>query len=138
MPDFKAHREARTQVKESDARYIYAAFQGGGAKAVAYAGAVKAVYEQGYRFRGLSGTSAGAISATLLAADYSPDEIASKIPELLKCVRRTPWIVLHLGARSARDRHLLLGETTYRTGADAPGQGSRNSRWRGRYLCRAF
>ena len=56
-------------------------FEGGGAKGSAFVGALQALAEQGHRTRRLIGTSAGAITATLLAAGYSPDEMLVAINE---------------------------------------------------------
>jgi NTE family protein len=44
------------------------ALEGGGVKGIGLVGAVLALSEAGYRFRGVAGTSAGAIAATLIAA----------------------------------------------------------------------
>ncbi len=44
------------------------ALEGGGVKGIGLAGAVLVLDEAGYRFRGVAGTSAGAIAATLIAA----------------------------------------------------------------------
>ncbi|MBO4446716.1 MAG: patatin-like phospholipase family protein [Bacteroidales bacterium] len=48
------------------------AFSGGGAKAGAHCGALQAFYEYGLKPDVLSGTSAGALVATLYSAGYSP------------------------------------------------------------------
>lgn len=62
----------------------YLVFQGGGGKGVAYAGALKALEELGIlpirpgennHLKGIAGTSAGAISALMLAMGYTSDEI---------------------------------------------------------------
>lgn len=58
-------------------------FEGGGVKGIGFAGALTALKEQGYEPKGLAGTSAGAITAALVAAGFSPeelDEILLKIP----------------------------------------------------------
>jgi hypothetical protein len=44
------------------------ALEGGGVKGVALTGAVLVLDEAGYRFRGIAGTSAGSVAATLIAA----------------------------------------------------------------------
>ncbi|MFL5861001.1 MAG: patatin-like phospholipase family protein [Solirubrobacteraceae bacterium] len=51
--------------------------EGGGVKGIALVGALAVLDERGYRFQNLAGTSAGAITAALVAAGYTP-------PELLK------------------------------------------------------
>ena len=50
-------------------------FEGGGAKGLAHIGALKAAEENGVRFIGVAGTSAGAIVASLVAAGYTADEL---------------------------------------------------------------
>ncbi|HSS51750.1 MAG TPA: patatin-like phospholipase family protein [Thermoanaerobaculia bacterium] len=51
--------------------------EGGGVKGIAYAGAFRALDEQGIldRLGSIAGTSAGAITATLVALRYTPDQI---------------------------------------------------------------
>lgn len=51
--------------------------QGGGVKGIAYAGAFRALDEQGIldNLGSIAGTSAGAITATLVALRYTPDQI---------------------------------------------------------------
>ncbi|HEX3863658.1 MAG TPA: patatin-like phospholipase family protein [Stellaceae bacterium] len=51
------------------------AFSGGGAKGIVHVGALKALEARPVTFVGLSGTSAGAIVATLAAAGFTADEI---------------------------------------------------------------
>ncbi len=67
---------------------IAAAFQGGGAKAIAYAGALLALEEQGYAVGAAAGTSAGSIVATLVAAGLTAQEIRGTIPTLLGLVQK--------------------------------------------------
>jgi NTE family protein len=55
---------------------LFVAFEGGGAKALVHVGALKALEERGFEFKGVSGTSAGAIIAALKAVGYTADEIA--------------------------------------------------------------
>src|SRR6478609_2135736 len=60
-------------------------FEGGGAKGTAFVGGLEVFSAAGHKHRRLVGTSAGAISATLLGAGYSPaellDAVNQKIPE---------------------------------------------------------
>jgi NTE family protein len=56
-------------------------FEGGGAKGSTFVGAMRAFYEKGYTTRRLVGTSAGAITATLLAAGFTPDEMLAAVNE---------------------------------------------------------
>jgi predicted acylesterase/phospholipase RssA len=58
-----------------------AVFEGGGAKGSAFVGALTAVKERGHQTRRLIGTSAGAITATLLAAGYTPQEMLAAVNE---------------------------------------------------------
>lgn len=56
-------------------------FEGGGAKGVAFAGALAELFERGHQVRRLIGTSAGAITAALLAAGYTPEELLAAVCE---------------------------------------------------------
>lgn len=50
-------------------------FEGGGAKGAAFAGALEVFENKGHTFRHLVGTSAGSISATLIASGYNSKEL---------------------------------------------------------------
>lgn len=50
-------------------------FSGGGARAIAHLGVVKALYEHELRPHVFSGTSAGALAGAFLASGYKPDEV---------------------------------------------------------------
>lgn len=54
-----------------------AVFEGGGVKGIALAGAVQVAERKGVQWQCLGGTSAGAITACLLAAGYSADELVT-------------------------------------------------------------
>jgi len=60
-------------------------FEGGGAKGTAFVGALDVLFVAGHKHRRLIGTSAGAITATLLGAGYSAaellDAVNQKVPE---------------------------------------------------------
>jgi NTE family protein len=58
-------------------------FEGGGAKGSAFVGALTALKEAGHTTRRLIGTSAGAITATLLAVGYEPQEMMDAVNEKL-------------------------------------------------------
>jgi NTE family protein len=60
---------------------LFVAFEGGGAKALVHVGALKAIEARGFEFKGVAGTSAGAIVAALKAAGYSADEIINPIAQ---------------------------------------------------------
>lgn len=66
---------------KKDFIHLDLAFAGGGAKGIVHIGALQELRAQGYTFRKLVGTSAGAITSTLLAVGYSPDEILDAITE---------------------------------------------------------
>lgn len=57
-------------------------FEGGGVKGIGLVGAVAGMEEAGYEFENMAGTSAGAIVAALLAADYKAEEIKSELVKL--------------------------------------------------------
>jgi predicted acylesterase/phospholipase RssA len=56
-------------------------FEGGGAKGIAFVGALEVLKEKGHQTARYIGTSAGAITATLCAAGYSPQEMLTAILE---------------------------------------------------------
>ena len=56
-------------------------FEGGGAKGMVFVGACEEFFGRGHTFGRLLGTSAGAITATLLAAGYTPDEMLAALTE---------------------------------------------------------
>lgn len=56
-------------------------FEGGGAKGMVFVGACEELIRQGHSFDRLLGTSAGAITATLMAAGYSPAEMLEALAE---------------------------------------------------------
>ena len=79
-------------------------FSGGGIKGFALIGAVMELEEQGYRFKRMAGTSAGAIIASFIAAGYSGQEIneimnSVKLTKLLESKKnRFPfarWLTLY-------------------------------------------
>lgn len=71
--------------------WFYGVFEGGGAKGVAYAGALQAMKEKKCWFRGVAGASAGAITAALVAAGMDPDSIEEATEDALKDMRTKPW-----------------------------------------------
>lgn len=58
-------------------------FKGGGAKGNAFVGALQAFNAAGHQHRCLVGTSAGAITAVLLGAGYTPEEMLAAATETL-------------------------------------------------------
>jgi NTE family protein len=65
-----------------DERYADLVFEGGGVKGIGLAGAFAALSEQGFRPKCVAGTSAGAITAALVAAGYSSTELDAILLEL--------------------------------------------------------
>ena len=59
-------------------------FAGGGAKGIAHSGAVQQLENEGHQFRRLVGTSAGAITAILLAAGFSAADVVAVFTEKLE------------------------------------------------------
>src|SRR5579884_2174363 len=59
-------------------------FKGGGAKGMAFVGALEAFAAAGHQHRRLVGTSAGAITAVMTGAGYSPQEM------LTECTKTDP------------------------------------------------
>ncbi|SDO45652.1 NTE family protein [Halobacillus aidingensis] len=57
-------------------------FSGGGVKALAFIGALEELEEQGYTFKRMAGTSAGAILASLTAAGYTAKELKERLNNL--------------------------------------------------------
>lgn len=62
---------------------FYGVFEGGGAKGVAFNGALQAMKENTCWFRSVAGASAGAITAALIASGLSPDKIEDETDEIL-------------------------------------------------------
>lgn len=56
-------------------------FEGGGAKGIVFVGACMEFVAAGHSYGRLLGTSAGAITATLLAAGYTPEEMLAALAE---------------------------------------------------------
>jgi predicted acylesterase/phospholipase RssA len=56
-------------------------FEGGGAKGSAFVGALQILKERGHSLRRLVGTSAGAITAAMVAAGYTPEELLEAVNE---------------------------------------------------------
>lgn len=65
---------------------ILAAFQGGGAKGIAYVGAIQALEARDYQFKAVAGTSAGSIVAALIAAGFRSAELIGLVPRLLSAI----------------------------------------------------
>ena len=66
----------------STENYADLVFEGGGVKGIGLAGAIATLEERGYKPQNVAGTSAGSISAALLAAGYSAAELREIIMNL--------------------------------------------------------
>ena len=79
MPIFKWFEYIKTSkmVKECDA-----VFEGGGIRGVGYVGAIAEFERQGYKFRNVAGSSAGAIIASLVAAGYTAEEMREEMAKV--------------------------------------------------------
>jgi len=62
--------------------YADAIFEGGGVRGVAFLGALRCCNDLGIRWRKLAGTSAGAITAAVLATDLSMDDLEELLGQL--------------------------------------------------------
>lgn len=62
--------------------YADAVFEGGGVRGAAFLGALRCFDDAGIQLRKVAGTSAGAITAALIAAEFSIDELEQIIGEL--------------------------------------------------------
>lgn len=67
-------------------------FEGGGAKGAAYAGALEAMRDEHWWFRAVAGASAGGITAALVAAGLTPEEIADWTPRALGTLAVVPTL----------------------------------------------
>ena len=70
---------------------FYGVFEGGGAKGVAYTGALLAMAESKCWFRAVAGASAGAITAALIASGLPPEAMESMTDKALEFVRTGVW-----------------------------------------------
>src|SRR4051812_41645641 len=71
--------------------WFYGVFEGGGAKGIAYAGALLALKERRCWFHAVAGASAGAITAALVAAGLTPEEIEGATQGALKELQTGFW-----------------------------------------------
>lgn len=72
--------------------FVHGVFEGGGAKGVLYAGALEGMLRRKLWFKAVAGSSAGAITAAMIAAGMTPAEIRDeKEPGLTALARPTRW-----------------------------------------------
>jgi Patatin-like phospholipase len=72
-------------------RFVAGVFEGGGAKGVLYRGALEAMVEDAEQrcwFSAVAGASAGAITATLIAAGLEPAQVADEAAKGLRTLRK--------------------------------------------------
>jgi NTE family protein len=62
--------------------YVDGVFEGGGVRGIAFLGALRCFADVGVRWRKVAGTSAGAITAALVAADFPIDELEGIVGNL--------------------------------------------------------
>lgn len=70
------------QEKQSDSKRVDLVMEGGGVKGIGLVGALAALDEHGFQVQNVAGTSAGAITAALVAARYSVAELRKILIEL--------------------------------------------------------
>jgi NTE family protein len=73
-----------TSETAADEKRVDLVFEGGGVKGIGLAGAFGYLDEQGFKPQRVAGTSAGAITAALVAAGYSGEELRSLVLEKMK------------------------------------------------------
>jgi NTE family protein len=87
---------------------ITGVFEGGGMRGLALAGAAAAALDSGYSFDQTVGTSAGAIVASMAAAEFGPDELRRAVVEIdwpgllpsKSALRRNLSMIFRLGFHS--------------------------------------
>ena len=67
---------------QANAKYVDLVFEGGGVKGIGLAGAYSVLEERGFEPKNVAGTSAGAITAALIAAKYTAHELREVIVSL--------------------------------------------------------
>jgi NTE family protein len=67
---------------QGNGNYVDLVFEGGGVKGIGLAGAYSVLEERGFEPKNVAGTSAGAITAALIAARYTADELREIIVSL--------------------------------------------------------
>lgn len=75
----RSEADASEKAGIDGASRLFLVLEGGGAKALAHVGTLKALEEENFQLVGLAGTSAGAIVAALRSAGYKADEIVNPL-----------------------------------------------------------
>jgi len=89
--------------------------EGGGVKGIAHVGAVTALAEAGYTFNRVAGTSAGAIVASLVAANMTPARMQQELRSIDYTKFRDPtdlsrWTVVGEGASVLLEKGIYRGD----------------------------
>ncbi len=95
--------------------WLRGVFEGGGAKGVAYRGALEAVEAEGCWFEAVAGSSAGAITAALIAAGYSPREFDEPMIRLLEMLELPK---LRTGVKNLREKGEIFSSRDFREALD--------------------
>uniref|UniRef100_A0A832H080 Phospholipase n=1 Tax=Oscillatoriales cyanobacterium SpSt-402 TaxID=2282168 RepID=A0A832H080_9CYAN len=95
--DERAKIQEKLPQAEDGNFYADAVFEGGGVKGTAFLGALRCFDDAGIKFRKVAGTSAGAITAAMLAAGFTVDRLESILGALdynsLLSKKTSPFIV---------------------------------------------
>ncbi|MDX2215684.1 MAG: patatin-like phospholipase family protein [Oculatellaceae cyanobacterium bins.114] len=78
--------------------YIDGVFEGGGVRGIAFLGALRCCSDLGFRWRKLAGTSAGAITAAFVAANFEIDElerVVGGMDFMQFLTQKTSWLILN-------------------------------------------
>jgi NTE family protein len=122
-------------------------FEGGGVKGIGLAGSLSTLEERGFRPENVAGTSAGAITAALLAAGYRGDELRDivleidfrqfqdrawedKVPLIERSLSTLLDLGIYEGTRFLSWIRELLEAKGVRTFADLVREGETDPRWR--------
>lgn len=81
-PEEKNHIWDKLPHSKDNQIYADAVFEGGGVKGIAFLGALRCCSDIGIRWKKLAGTSAGAITAALVAADFTIEELENILGQL--------------------------------------------------------
>jgi NTE family protein len=77
--------------------YIDAVFEGGGVRGLAFLGAARCIADLGFHWRKVAGTSAGAITAATVAANFTIDDlekIIGRMDYMQFLTKKTSWLIL--------------------------------------------
>ena len=81
---------------------INGVFEGGGVEGIAYCGALQALAREGFWFRGVAGSSAGALTATVIGCGLRPNEILNESRTLLDAFRKPGKLAMARRLRSTQ------------------------------------